>query len=694
VVTLAAFRPDGRVFATACQDTRAIGSAQLWDTDTGRPLGPPLQHPNWAAAMAFSPDGKVLATGGYDCLVHLWDAATGKPLGPPLVQVDIVLSLAFSPDGKTLAVGHSNDYSKAHGATLWDVPGCRRVGQEMPGPAARVHFSPDGRRLLTVGGTATRTWDAATGRPLGEPVPETGDVASAAYRPDGRMILVAGRDGTLRLRDAESGRPVGAPMLHPQPANAAVFSPDREGRLILAGYADGSARLWDRASQKPLGPPVVQGRPVVAVAFAPDGRSFLTTSPDGDTRRWPVPAPAEGGPERLRLRLQVRTGLGMGEGQTVVPLGPGEWRRRREELARLEGSAEGALAGQLSDADYHDARARDAEQDGAAYAALWHLDRLIAARGSSPGWLAFARRARLHAQAGRYDQADADYARALALGSPGDLMSWYRTCAADCQAGKRWQTTLWYSDRLLAQAPDDWRLYADRALAHEKLGRTKEREADLARAVARGADSLFLLRLAEERAGQGRWEQAASALATAGQRGPLPLAGWYCHALACLKTGDQPAYRRVCAALLEKAGAKPAPGLANDLAWVCALGPDALADYARPLALAELAVGQAAPAGRHHALNTLGALLYRAGRYREAVRRLEEGLQAEKGQGVAQDWVFLAMAHHRLGEEGKAQESLARLAKHPPAEGGPPWVRLEVELLRREAETLVGDAKK
>src|SRR5262245_45030937 len=184
-------------------------------------------------------------------------------------------------------------------------------------------------------------------------------------------------------------------MLHPQPVNAAAFSPDREGRLLLAGYADGSARLWDRASQKPLGPPVVQGRPVVAVAFAPDGRSFLTTAADGDTRRWPVPAPAEGDRERLRLRLEVRTGLEMGEGQTVVPLGPGAWRRRREELVRLDGSAEGALAAPLGDAEYHDARARDAEQDRADSAALWHLDRLIAAGGQAPDWVTFARRARL-----------------------------------------------------------------------------------------------------------------------------------------------------------------------------------------------------------------------------------------------------------------------------------------------------------
>src|SRR5262249_13985535 len=151
---------------------------------------------------------------------------------------------------------------------------------------------------------------------------------------------------------------------------------DAEGRLLLAGYVDGSAQLWDRATRKPLGPPVLQSRPIAAVAFLPDGRSFLTTAQDGDTRRWPLPAATEEPCDLLGLRLQVRTGVEMGEGQAVVPMRQAVWEQRRAELARREGAAAGAIG----DREFHEARARDAEQDGAWWAARWHLDRLIPAQ--------------------------------------------------------------------------------------------------------------------------------------------------------------------------------------------------------------------------------------------------------------------------------------------------------------------------
>jgi WD40 repeat protein/serine/threonine protein kinase/tetratricopeptide (TPR) repeat protein len=691
-VDVTAFSPGGRFFATSSRDRTAISDVRIWESATGRPSGQAIPFMNHIAAMAFSPDEKILATGGYDCTVRFWDTSTGKPLGPPLLQGDIVLSLAFSPDGKMLAVGHADDYSGAYGVILWDVASRKQVGQALPGVFLPFRFSPDGRRLVTAVGTTLRLWDTATGLPIGSPSSESSALTCLAFQRDGQTLLTAATDGTLRLREADSLKPIGAPMSNSQQVNVAIFSPDPEGRLILAGYADGCAQLWDRATQKPLGPPVLQARAIVAAAFTLDGRTYLTAAEDGSIRRWSVPQPIAGEPDRLALRLQAATGMEMRDGQILVQLDFKEWQLRRRQLTEQEGSAPRVPPGTPDDRAYHDARARDAQQLGNTFAARWHLDRLIAAQEGdrdAPRWQAYARRGDLHTAAGKFDLAKADYARALALGSPKLLLGWYRHRIADRLAGEQWQAAQWYLDRAVAAAPDEWTLYADRSLVHEKQGRRRESEADLEMAAERGADSNLLLHLADVYAGRGCWDKAAAVLDKASARDPLSIVARYHRALACLKLGDRDGYRRGCVQLLAAVGPAPSVGAANFVAWVNALGPEAVGDYTRLLALAELAVDKAPPAAKHSALNTQGALLYRAGRFREAVQRLEQGLQADKGQSTVHDWLFLAMAHQRLGDKTKARQFLEKAAHSKPKETASPWDILEQALLRQEAEALI-----
>ena len=80
-----------------------------------------MPHTNYVAALAFQPDGKVLAAGDYNGLVRFWDTSTGREIGRPLPQGEIVLSLAYSPDGKMLAVGLANDHTGKPGIRLWDT---------------------------------------------------------------------------------------------------------------------------------------------------------------------------------------------------------------------------------------------------------------------------------------------------------------------------------------------------------------------------------------------------------------------------------------------------------------------------------------------------------------------------------------------------------------------------------------------
>ena len=420
---------------------------------------------------------------------------------------------------------------------------------------------------------------------------------------------------------------------------------------------------------------MVQARSIAGATFSPDGRAFVTTTSDGSTRRWPVPAPVEDELDQLVQRVQVHTAMAMGDGQSVVPLDPRRWQECRTKLGN-------APAASITAAVLHDARARDAEADDDAFAARWHLDRLIAA---APDWQAYARRAHTWTTQGRFDQAEADYARALERGAPDRLLGWYRHRSMECRVRKNPAAARWYLDRAIALAPDDWQLYADRA---DVLDDPAERAADRARAVERGADSYFMARLAEEHAGRGAWDQAATAYAQAEQRGRCLATTWHKHALVLLKLGDRAGYTQLCTKTFDAEKQTPYPDLANNLAWVCALGPDAVTDYPPLVHLAERVVSGVRPHGKVGALNTLGAVLYRAGRFQDAIDRLNEGIKLSKGAATAYDWLFMAMAHQRLGATAQAREYLAKVAPGPP----PPalsWDRLEIELLHREAQELI-----
>ena len=132
--------------------------------------------------------------------------------------------------------------------------------------------------------------------------------------------------------------------------------------------------------------------------------------------------------------------------------------------------------------------------------------------------------------------------------------------------------------------------------------------------------------------------------------------------------------------------------MVNNLAWICAVGPGGLDDYAAPIRRMERAVAES-PSGpvRHIYLNTLGALLYRAGRPREAIEAITRGMQADGGGGVAQDWAFLAMAHQALGDPPAAARWLAKLeARTRDPDLKAIWDELEIRLLAGEARARVG----
>jgi tetratricopeptide (TPR) repeat protein len=194
---------------------------------------------------------------------------------------------------------------------------------------------------------------------------------------------------------------------------------------------------------------------------------------------------------------------------------------------------------------------------------------------------------------------------------------------------------------------------------------------------------------------RGRPERAVAELGAAVSRwlDVLGLRVWHC--LALLAAGDRVGWERAVVGFLDRFPGPMDPPWedASIVAWVCAQGPDPLPDPEVPVRLAEAAIRNATEVGfdfkPHGFLTTLGAALYRAGRYDEAIRRVQEAIRA-RGSDDAADYAFLSMAHHRLGHREEALRWLDWLRQHPPStDPAQFWWDLSVRLLRSEAEAVI-----
>ncbi|GAA2216012.1 hypothetical protein GCM10009850_114810 [Nonomuraea monospora] len=287
------------------------GTLRLWDIATGRPVSQPLTgHTGTVFRMAFSPDGRLLASGSMDATVRLWDTATGEPAGEPLTgHTNIVEDVAFSPDGRLLASASVDTTVQ-----LWDPVTGRPVGEPLTGhtnTVVGVAFSPDGRLLASGGMDATvRLWDSATGRPVGEPLTgHGGHVLRLAFSPDGRLLATSSRDWTARLWDTATGRPVGKPLSgHTNTVWDVAFSPD--GSLLATNSEDGTVLLWDIAAGRLVGQPLnAPANGDVSAIRSLDGPLLaFSIGEDGTVRLWD---PATGLPFGQPLTTRASRPLGV-----------------------------------------------------------------------------------------------------------------------------------------------------------------------------------------------------------------------------------------------------------------------------------------------------------------------------------------------------------------------------------------------
>jgi eukaryotic-like serine/threonine-protein kinase len=283
-VNAVAFMPGGERLVSGGGDR----TARLWDVGTGATLRVFGPHGAKVEGLAVSPDGRAIAAvtepedGGGE--VKLWPSEGGAARALEGHEHG-VNALAFSRDGKLLATGDQGGILK-----IWDVAaGRERASWKAHAKAVRgAAFSPDGRRLATGGWDhLVALWDVATGGQLAAFEGHSGGVWGVAFSPDGRRVASAGSDKTARLWDVEARRSLRVLRGHGEVVVAAAFSPD--GRLLATGSWDRTARLWEVESGRELVSLKGHVDSVWAVAFSPDGRRLATGSLDRTVRLWPVP---------------------------------------------------------------------------------------------------------------------------------------------------------------------------------------------------------------------------------------------------------------------------------------------------------------------------------------------------------------------------------------------------------------------
>ncbi len=240
-------------------------------------------HSGQVYSLAYSPDGRYLASGSSDKTIKIWETATGTELRTLTGHSMTVWSVAYSPDGRYLASGSLDKTIK-----IWEVATGKvrtLTGHYMT--FWSVAYSPDGRYLASGSSDKTiKIWETATGKELRTLAGHSKGVWSVVYSPDGRYLASGSSDKTIKIWEVATGQELRTLTGHSEGVLSVAYSPD--GRYLASGIGDGAIKIWEVATVRELRTPTRHSETVFSVAYSPDGRYLASGSADKTIKIWRV----------------------------------------------------------------------------------------------------------------------------------------------------------------------------------------------------------------------------------------------------------------------------------------------------------------------------------------------------------------------------------------------------------------------
>jgi WD40 repeat protein len=273
-----AYSPDGKLLATGGNE----GTVKIWEASSGKELFEFKSHFKAVFALTFSPDGTTLASGSDDNTIRLWNTATGKELSKYELP-DTVDSIAFTRDGKQLAVGSGGtiwmlDLKTHHRKTL-----CKDAHRYV---IATLGYSPDQKMLVSSGWDGRiALWDATTGKQIAVLLGHKSNIRKVVFSPNGKELASASTDGTLRLWNVEARKERGVVRV-PDAGSCTDVAYANDGKYLVAVHADGGLRVWNAKTGKCLVVIAAHEKCIMGMTVSPDSKQVATGSLSGRAKLW------------------------------------------------------------------------------------------------------------------------------------------------------------------------------------------------------------------------------------------------------------------------------------------------------------------------------------------------------------------------------------------------------------------------